>query len=103
MSEAPPPGYGQLPASRRSYGSGAVAPHAPREHHAGPGQRLGPRQWHRSEPRFGVAVALAVVGVIVLGSATGSGDSGSSGDDHKAIGIVLSLALVAAGYGIVWV
>lgn len=102
------PGYGQpgygAPTGRPS--PGPPAPSAGAPGHVAGGRvglqdRIGSRLSQRPEPRWGVAlagvgVALAVFGVVVLGTTGGSG--GGGGGSSHAVGIVLSLALIAAGY-----
>jgi hypothetical protein len=95
------PGYPPLP---------PIATPTPRPG-AGPGTGLTERTLRRPEPRLGVTlagtgVALAVLGVVVWGGdflagtgGGGGGDDGSSG--RRWLGIVLSLAVVAAGYALV--
>jgi hypothetical protein len=98
------PGYPSGPAS----GPGYPPPPAPR----GPGLwgRLGERAVRRPEPRLGVSlagagIALAVLGVLVWGGdylTSGGGGAGGGGDgsSRRLLGVVLSLAVVVAGYAL---
>jgi hypothetical protein len=62
-------------------------------------QRIGPRSLRRAEPRASIALAgagcvLAVIGVLIV-----SGDTGASdGDFNRWPGLLLSAAVVVAGY-----
>jgi len=63
--------------------------------------RLGPRVNRRPEPRLGTALAGAGVALVVLGALTVGGDNaGSGGTGSRLPGILLSLAVVVAGYGL---
>jgi putative effector of murein hydrolase LrgA (UPF0299 family) len=68
---------------------------------AGMRQRLGERVSRRPEPRFGVALAgvgmlMIVVGVVAWGGDAAGG--GGEGDSNQIVGVLLSLAVIAAGY-----
>jgi hypothetical protein len=75
----------------------------------GLGARLAERTVRRPDPRLGITlagagVALAVVGVSVWGGDYLAGSGGGGGDGSSGrrwLGIVLSLAAVAAGYALV--
>ncbi|MFP5254797.1 MAG: hypothetical protein ACLGI8_02995 [Acidimicrobiia bacterium] len=63
-------------------------------------QQLGPRALRRAEPRASIAVAgagcaLAVLGVLIISGDTGLGDSGEL---NRWPGVILSAAVVVAGY-----
>jgi hypothetical protein len=63
---------------------------------------LGPRATRRAEPRLGVVLAGAGMVLTIIGVLSWSGDElgeGTGGSD-KGLGIVLSLAVVAAGYAL---
>src|SRR5262245_2023617 len=62
--------------------------------------RLGPRVNRRPEPRLGTALASAGVALVVLRALTIGGDHASSGGGtgSRLPGILLSLAVVVAGY-----
>ncbi|HEX2381617.1 MAG TPA: hypothetical protein VHI95_03200 [Acidimicrobiales bacterium] len=63
--------------------------------------RLGPRVDRRPEPRLGTALAGAGVALVVLGAvAVGGDNAGGGGAGSRLPGILLSLAVVLAGYGL---
>jgi len=63
--------------------------------------RLGARVNRRPEPRFGTALAGAGVALVVLGALTVGGDNaGDGGTGSRLPGILLSLAVVVAGYAL---
>lgn len=84
--------------------------YAPAPPARGPGlsDRLGERAVRRPEPRLGVSLTgagiyLAILGVLVWGGDYLSGDGGGGGGDgssRRVLGVVLSLAVVAAGYAL---
>src|SRR3954463_8006474 len=89
----PPPGF-EPPAPRPP---GHARPPAPRPSGL---DRLGPRVDRRPEPRLGTALAGAGVALVVLGALAVGGDHASSGGGtgSRLPGILLSLAVVVAGY-----
>jgi len=64
--------------------------------------RVGPRTRLRAEPRLTVALAAAGCALVVLGTIVVGGDNlaGDDGDGSKLPGIVVSLAVVAAGFAV---
>jgi hypothetical protein len=64
-------------------------------------RRLGERVVRRPEPRFGVALAGVGMMMILVGAVVWGGDAaggGGEGDSNQIVGVLLSLAVIAAGY-----